>query len=235
MRIWGGLLLAVAMATPQAARANPEVIDQLEPEGGEWEVEWQGYFGGEGEQGFEALYGLNDHLAIGAEVEFEGPDSGFEFEEVSAVLLYRFTDHSDKPVGFGILGEASITRGGGFAGFSTRAIVERKRDGWWLQGNAILRHEREDGAKGTGLAYAVSAQAEIAEEIWLGFEASGQPLRVSGNPALAPEGPHYVGPSLTIEKEIGDDGEVEIGLAWLERVAGSSAPSGPRVFVQFIF
>lgn len=54
------LALVGAAILPTAAHASPEVVDQLEPEGGQWEVEWQGYFGGEGEQGFEALYGLND-------------------------------------------------------------------------------------------------------------------------------------------------------------------------------
>lgn len=172
---WGRWTVAIEafLAVPGIASAAPEVIDQLEPEGGEWEVEWQGYFGGEGEQGFEALYGIDDRLALGAEVEFEGPRDGFAFEEASAVLLYRFTDPSDMPVGFGVSGEASIDRGGDFGGFSVRAIVERKRHGWWLQGNAILRHERDDGSKGTGLAYAVSAQAEI-EGFWLGAEASGR-------------------------------------------------------------
>jgi len=236
MRNLGWPIAAATMAmAPGAAHAGPEIIDQLEPEGGQWEVEWQGFFGGKGEQGFEALHGLNDHIAIGAEVEFEGPREGFEFEEASAVILYRITDPANKPVGFGLLGEVAMARGGAFAGFATRAVVERKKTGWWLQGNAILRHKREDGAKGTGLAYSASAQAEVADEIWLGVEASGQLARLSGDPALAPEGQHYAGPSLTLEQDIGTDGEIEIGLAWLQRLSGDDAKSGPRIFVQFIF
>lgn len=46
------------------------------------------------------------------------------------MILYRIADPADKPVGFGLLGEVSMARGGAFAGFATRAIVERKRAGW---------------------------------------------------------------------------------------------------------
>jgi hypothetical protein len=228
-------IVAFLLVLPLPALAQgPESLDQLEPGAGEVQAEWLGDFGGEGEQGFELLFGLTDRLVIGAEMEFEGPRDGLVFEEVSAVLMYRFTDPEDAPVGFGVMGEAAIDRGGRLSGLEARGIVEVQRGGWWLQGNAMLRHAREDGARGTGIAYSASAQRDVGG-LWLGIEASGQAARLSGEPELAPRGNHYAGPGMTFEHEFGEDREVEIGLAWLQRLKGDGAPSGPRVFVQITF
>lgn len=220
--------------SPPALAQGPESLDQLEPGAGEVQMEWLGDFGGEGEQGLELLIGLSDRLMIGAEAEFEGPRDGLVFEEAAAVLMVRFADPEDAPVGLGVMGEVAIGRGGRLAGLEARGIIERQSERWWLQGNAMLRHAREDGARGTGIAYSASAQRE-AGGLWLGVEASGQLLRIGGAPELAPQGSHYAGPSLTVEREFGADSEVEIGLAWLQRLKGDGAPSGPRVFVQVTF
>jgi hypothetical protein len=230
-------IIAVMVALcPMAAHAEarPESLDQLEPERGEWEIEWFGSFGGDGEQEVEILHGLSDRVAIGGEIEFEGPGGGLEFESASAVMLYRFSDPSDDPVGLGVKGEAAIARGGKLARLEARAIAEVQTPRWWLQGNVILRHAREDGERGTGLAYAASLQTQVAGA-WLGIEATGQAARLSGDPDAAPRGNHYAGPSLTFERDIGEDAEIEIGLAWLQRLKGNGAGSGPRVFVQFLF
>lgn len=228
-------IAAFLLLLPRPVLAQgPESLDQLEPGAGEVQAEWRGDFGGEGEQGFELLIGLSDRLVIGAEAEFEGPRDGLAFEEVSAVVMYRLADPEDVPVGFGVMGEVAIGRGGRLSGLEARGIVEVQRGGWWLQGNAMLRHAREDGARGTGIAYSASAQRDVGG-LWLGIEASGQAARLSGAPELAPQGSHYAGPGLTIERDFGDNSEVEIGAAWLHRLKGDGAPSGPRLFVQITF
>jgi hypothetical protein len=228
------LLAFTLVLTPVAARAGPESLDQLEPGGGEWQVEWLGTFGGDGEQSLEVLAGITDRLVIGGEAEFEGPRDGVRLEGLSAIALYRFADPETRPLGFGVMGEVTIGRDGRLAGLDTRAMVELQAPRWWIQGNAILRHARDAGARGTGFAYAASVQTKAAGT-WLGFELSGQASRLAGNDELAPEGRHYGGPSLTFEHDIGEDAEVEIGLAWLARLKGEGPRSGPRVFVQLSF
>ncbi|MCP3728911.1 hypothetical protein M9978_00565 [Sphingomonas sp. MG17] len=222
-------IAALLFASPVLAQ-GPESLDQLEPGGGEVQLEWLGDFGGEGEQGLELLFGVSDMLVIGAEAEFEGPREGLVFEEASAVVMWRFADPGDVPVGLGLMGEVAVDRGGRVSGLEARGIVEVQRGGWWLQGNAMLRHMREDGERGTGLAYSASVQRDVGG-LFVGIEASGQAVRLGGEFGLG----HYAGPSVTFEHEFGDEREVEIGLAWLERLKGDGAPSGPRVFVQFTF
>ena len=216
------------------AEPGPEALDQLEPAAGEWQAEWLGVFGGEGEQGLELLAGVTDQLVIGGEIEFEGPRDGLVYEGASAILMWRFTDPKQRPVGLGLMAELGLDRGGQLSALEARGIAEVQNERWWLQANAILRHVRDDGARGTGIAYSASAQRAVAG-LWLGMEASGQAVRLGGEPALASQGSHYAGPSLTIEQDIGAESEVEIGLAWLERLKGEGSPSGPRVFVQFTF
>lgn len=219
--------------TPQFAIAQ-ESLDQLEPGKGEWQVEWLGDFGGGGEQGFELLAGVTDNLVIGAEAEFEGPRDRLLFEEASAIMMWRFANPENVPVGLGVMAELAMDRGGRFSGLEARAIVEVQNEQWWLQGNAILRHAREGGRRGTGVAYSASVQRSVAG-LWLGIEASGQAARLSGDEELSPQGDHYAGPSVTLERDVGEKSEVEVGLAWLQRIEGNGAPSGPRVFVQFTF
>lgn len=225
---------AMLASLPPALAQGPESLDQLEPGKGEVELEWLGDFGGEGEQRLEAMFGLSDRVAIGVEAEIEGPRDGLELEEVSVVALYRFADPDDAPVGVGVMGELAIDRGGRVSEIEARGLIEVKRGGWWGQGNAILRRTREDGMSGTGLAYAGSLHRDLGG-VFIGFEASGQLARLGGAAELAPQGSHYAGPSVVIEHESGGDSEVELGLAWMQRLRGDGAPSGPRVMVQFTF
>lgn len=233
-RMTRALVATLVALWPLPAVAGPESLDQLEPGAGQWQAEWLGDFGGDGEQGLELLVGLTDQLVIGAEAEFEGPGDGLVFEEASAIALWRFVDPEDAPVGLGLMGEVAIDRGGRLSGLEARGIVEVQNDRWWLQGNAILRHAREPGESGTGIAYSASAQRSVGG-VWLGIEASGQAVRLGGDPEMAPTGNHYAGPSVTFEHEFSEESEVEIGLAWLQRLSGDGAPSGPRVFVQVTF
>jgi hypothetical protein len=96
----------------------------------------------------------------------------------------------------------------------------------------MVRHQREDDATGTNIAYAASAQHALGGSAWLGMEASGRALRLRGDPEAAPQGEHYAGPSLTLE--LAED-SVELGAAWLQRLGDTGPKSQPRLFVQFTF
>ncbi len=226
-----GLLLT---AQPVAAQ-SVEQLDQLEPGSGEVQVEYFGAWGGEGEQAFEILAGVSDHLAIGAEAEFEGPRDGLVLEEWGIAALWRFADPEAGGIATGVMAELGFDRSGAVSEIGGRFIAESIGERWWLQSNLIARHAREAGERGTGLAYGVSAQHVLADELWLGVEASGQFARLSGEAELAPQGNHWIGPSFTAEIEPTETSELEIGAAWMFRVAGDGQPSGPRIFLQATF
>ncbi|MCW3837935.1 hypothetical protein ACFQ1E_18155 [Sphingomonas canadensis] len=224
-----------AASVPARAQGGPEQLDQLEPGAGEWQLEYAGVFGGDGEQELEALFALSDRFAIGATAEFEGPGGGIRLDAIGAKALYRMIDPDGHPIGLGIGAEAAVSADGSFAAGEVRLIAESRPARWWIQADAILRHAREDGLGGTGIAYAGSVQRGLGSAAWLGIEASGQVLRIAGDPGLAPRGQHYIGPSLTFEREMAKGNEAEIGIAWLERVRGQGPGSGPRIFVQLTF
>jgi hypothetical protein len=129
------------------------------------------------------------------------------------------------------MGEVSIDRGGRFVGAELRAIAESQTRDWWLQANLMLRHRREESEAGTNLAYVASVQHGPAP-FWYGIEASGRAVRLGGDADAAPAREQYVGPSLTYKRS---GAGLELGLAWLVRIAGKGAPSGPRVFAQLDF
>ena len=226
--------MVLVVSGPAQAQEGPEQLEQLEPGAGEWQGEYYGAFGGAGDQSAGLLVGLSGKLVLGAEVVFEGPRGGLRFQSIGPVLLYRAVDPDKHQVGVGVELQASIGRDGHFEGVEARAIVERRARSWWLQGNLILRQVHEDGRHGTGLAYAASVQRSLGGETWLGIETSGQIVRLAGAAALAPTGRHYAGPSLTAELPAGRT-EVELGLAWLQRLRGDGAGSGPRILAQFAF
>ncbi len=135
----------------------------------------------------------------------------------------------------GVMVEIGFDTDGELAELGGRFIAESIGERWWLQGNLIVRHQREDGERGTGLAYGVSAQRALIDGLWFGAEASGQFARLSGPAELAPRGSHWIGPSLSGEIEPSEESEIELGLAWMFRVSGEGQPSGPRVFLQASF
>jgi len=229
-----GAALVIAATVPAHAQSGPEQLDQIEPGEGLWQAEYFGTFGDDGEQGLELLYGLSDRIALGVEAEFDGPADGLRFDSIAPILLIRLADPETAALGFGVKLQGAISRSGALDSVEARGIIEHRGDRWWLQGDAIVRHARDDGASGTGLAYAVSIQRALADTVWLGIEASGQAARLRGHADLAPTGLHYVGPSLTAEVPLGA-AEVELGLAWLQRVAGDGPESGPHIFAQFTF
>jgi hypothetical protein len=210
------------------AFAQVEELDQVEPGKGEWQAETLGSYGGTDDHQIEIIAGLTDRLVLGMQAEFEGR----RLDGWGPVALYRFTDPEKDPVGLGIETQIEIDRGGRLGEAELRGIVDRRAPNWWVQANLMLRYQRDDGARGTNVAYATSVQHALGDKAWLGIEASGRAVRLGGNPETAPQGEHYAGPSLTIE--LGDD-TVELGAAWLQRLAGEGPKSEPRMFVQFTF
>ncbi|WP_145960888.1 hypothetical protein [Sphingosinithalassobacter portus] len=226
---------ALAMLAGPAAAQSVEQLDQLEPGAGEVQVEYFGAWGGEGEQAFELLAGVTDHLAVGGEAEFEGPRDGLMLEQWGVAALWRFADPQEARVATGLMAELGLDRSGALSDITGRFIAESIGERWWWQANLIVRHAREAGERGTGLAYGASVQRALAEQWWLGVEASGQFARLSGAPELAPRGAHWFGPSLTADIELTESSELEIGAAWMFRVVGDGQPSGPRIFLQATF
>lgn len=227
------LPLSLLLLAASPAWAQAEQLEQIEPGAGEQQVEYFGGFGGEGEQSVQGMIGLSDRLALGVEAEFRGPRDGIAFDGLGLVALYRVADPEERPVGIGFEAVATFDRDARLAGGEGRLIVERHTRRWWFQADAIVRMAREQGDHGTGIAYATSVSRAVAG-VWVGVEASGQLARIEGDPMLAPRGQHYVGPSLTIEREMGER-QIEFGLAWMQRIAGKGPGSAPRVFVQFTF
>lgn len=215
------LLLSLLIASP--AFAQVEQLEQIEPEKGVFQVE---LFSGPGGQVIEGLAGITDTLALGGEIEFE--DGRFDAGDVTALL--RLTDPERDAVGLAVEGQIGFGGGGTLREIELRAMIERRGSRWWLQADPILRQTREDGARDTAIAYAVSAQRRLLG-VWLGVEASGRIARIAGE-AGDRGGRHYIGPSVTLETA-GD--KAEIGLAWMQRVAGAGNRSGPKAFVQIDF
>ena len=78
----------------------------------------------------------------------------------------------------------------------------------------------------------MSAQRALGEHAWLGIEGSGRAARIAGSAEVAPQGEHYIGPSLTLQ--LAND-HLEVGAAFLERLDGDGPRDAPRFYVQFTF
>ena len=202
------------------APGGPEQLEQLEPEGGEWQIEYSSLIGieAEDEHSLQVLLGISDHWAIGVEAEAEWSAGDLAFEGVSPTVLYRFSDSSEA-IGIGVGVQIELDGDLKMASAEARLILEKKTDVWWGQGNLIARRVREDGESGTALAYAWGVSRSAGKDVWIGAEGSGWGGRLSGSASAIPRGGHYIGPSLSLEREIGG-AEVEVGIGWHHRIAG---------------
>ena len=203
--------IALAAVPASALASTPEQLEQLEPDGGEWQFEYSTLLGvgSEDEHSFQMLRGISDHLAIGVEVEAEYSAGTLEFEGVAPTVLYRFSDASDR-VGVGIAAQVQFDGDLSMVSAEARLIVEKKTRFWWGQGNLIARRVREERGSESVLAYGWGLSRSIGSDLWIGAEGSGGLVRLDG---------HFVGPSFSAELEIGSS-ELEIGVAWLHRVSG---------------
>jgi hypothetical protein len=237
--LMAGVVAAISLSYPTAAWAEtPEGLDQLEPDAGEWQLEYNGQFGStkaaERPHEIEAYYGVSDKLAIGVEVEGEAEDGDFSVGEFGVSLLYRFTEADDGELGAGLMVSAALGDDGGLSEAEARFIVEQKSDKWWLQGNAMLRHANEDGDKGELLAYGWNVSHAVAGNFWFGLEGSGQAARLGGF-AGGLDKAHFAGPAAVVEIEPSESSEIEIGLAWFRRLGDEGPRNAARLFVQMSF
>jgi hypothetical protein len=233
------LLLAFAVAPMAPAYAEaPEQLDQLEPEGGEWQAEYYGQFGStdgnERQHSLEIYYGVSDSLAIGVEVEAEAEDGDFGFGEAGISALYKFNDPEEAPLGLGVLLSARLDDEATLSEAEARFIAEKKSDTWWGQANVMLRHVNEDDEKGELLAYGWNLSHSVTDQFWLGVEGSGQIAKLGGFD-LGFDKAHFIGPAAMLELEVAEDKEVEIGFAWFRRLSDESPRNTARFFVQFDF
>ena len=226
-------LIAFAAATVPARASGPEQLEQLEPDGGEWQFEYSTLIGvgTEDEHSLQMLLGISDHLAIGVEVEAEWSAGRLAFEGVAPTLLYRFSDASDA-VGVGVGAQIEFDSGLRVASAEARLILEKKTHLWWAQGNLIAQHVSEEGEIGASLAYGWGLSRSIGKDLWIGAEGSGGVGRLSESASIIPDNGHFIGPAFTVEREMAGS-EIEIGVAWLHRIAGEGPRDFARVFVQF--
>lgn len=228
-----GLLLGAPAAAPAQ---GPEQLDQLEPGAGEWQAEYFATIGpgGDGEHAIEAMVGIGDRLSLGIEIEAEREGRALAFETIGVKALYRFTDER-APVAVGLQLQLGFDDRARLVEGEARLIAEARPGAWWVQANAMLRRSGGEDPTATRLAYALSLQRAATRFAWLGIEASGQsaPLSAAGG-ASAGHG-QFAGPSLTLEWEPSDTFEVEVGLAYLRRIAGDGPAGAGRLFVQMSF
>lgn len=219
------ILAAVSAAAGPALAQAPEQLEQLEPDGGQWQFEYYGLAarGAEDQHSLQALYGISDRLALGVEVEAAWSDEELELEGIAPTALYFFSHPEEDAIGIGVEGQAELDSDFDLASLEARLILEKRTPGWWLQGNAMLRHEREGGDWQTGLAYGWAVSRALGEGVWLGLEGSGQ----------ARDGGQFAGPALTFEHEVAGGSEIEIGIAYQRRLAGEGARDSARLFLQF--
>jgi hypothetical protein len=121
--------LCLSFAGTAAMSAGPEQIDQLEPDKGDWQLEYFGTFSGadENDHALEAMVGLSDKLALGIELEGEYSDSDLRFDTVAAKALYRLTP-KDAAVGAGMQIEVAFDDQGSLAEVEARLIVSHQSE-----------------------------------------------------------------------------------------------------------
>ncbi|UYY58974.1 hypothetical protein [Sphingomonas sp. S2-65] len=218
------LLPLLFAAVPAAAQV--ELLDQIAPESGKGQIQLTTAPGGESIQ---LMSGVSDLLSLGGSLAFEDG----VLDETSASAMFRFSKPDQGPLGVAVELTGTLARGGSLGDLEARLILERQSDRWWAQATGIVRHSREGDERGTGLAYVGSLQHKLAGA-WLGVETSGRFARLSGSGEAFGVGQYYAGPSLTLERELGER-DLELGLSWQQRVKGDGARSGPRLYAQFTF
>ena len=239
--VWLGVFaLLIGLANPAYAQ-SAEQLEQLEPDKGEWLVEYFGLFGSgadERDHSVQLMTGVTNRLAIGAELESSWADSALAIENFAPMLLYRFSGSDAEPLGVGLEVQASLDRHVRLIGAEARLIVEKRSGKWWGQVNLILRNTRQHEASATRIAYGWALNRAITNRLWVGLEGSGQAARLLGVADLAPAGEHFLGPALTYQLALGGGGgggEVDIGIAYLARAIGTGPTGTARLSIQLGF
>ena len=228
-------------AAPSLAQ-TPEQVQDLGPRDGQLSLEYIGQFAGhngseDGRQhSGESYYAISDTLVIGGETQLShraGPAvnrDGWFFDYDSAIVMLRFGD-PERALATGVWLQAGLDADGELARLETRFIAERKTDRVWLQGNAMVRRVNEEEEEGTYAAYSGRASFAVAENVWLGAEASGQAFRISGFEEEPFERAHYAGPSAIVELDLGGV-EAQLGASYLMRLDETRRGEGLRDTLQ---
>jgi hypothetical protein len=223
------LLLLLLCAAPAPAQ-SPETVEGLGPANGDWELEYVGQFGDPDgsdaprQHSGQSFYGVTDGFAIGGETLLSyrsGPlveEDRIYFDYDSVVGIFRFSDAERDPVGAGLWLQAGLDADGELARLEARLIIEKKSPSWWLQANAMLRRVNEEAEEGAHLAYAGRARFAALPDLWLGLEASGQAVRISGFEREPFRESHYAGPTAAYELALSRKVEAMLGLAYLRRI-----------------
>lgn len=232
------LLSAAALiwlAQPHAAWADgPEIVKDLGPAKGEWELDYVGQFGEVDRaddvrrHSGQSFYGLSDAVAIGGETllgyrrrSTGDPRLFLDYDSVVAIL--RFSDPVRDYLGAGVWVQAALDEDGEVARLELRGILDRRGPVWRMQANLAVRRVNEERVEGTHLAYAAQLSRAVAGRLWLGVEASGQAGRLSGFARERDGFGQYLGPR--VESEFGLGGRVRsrLALSYLRRLdAGGS-------------
>lgn len=226
------LVLAAILGSAPAVAQSPEELEQIEPGEGETQVELQTLFPGDGADTYELgiQHGWGKRTILGLGVELERADGGLSVEEVEFAAIYRL----GRDAGMfrsAVAVTAAVNRDGGLSEAELRLIGERKSSAWWLQGNLMLRHERDDGDRASGLAYAANVSRAVADEAWLGIEVSGAFATWQGD--RAERNAHFAGLAGSIEVELSGGRELELGVVQSRRIAGNGPLNAVRFFAQF--
>ena len=223
-------VFALLLFSTPASAESPEVVEGLGPNKGQWLLDYTGQFGDASgadtvrQHSGQSFYGLSKKFAVGGETQLSyrsGPlvdEDRLYFGYDSVIGLFRFSDAEEDPFGAGLWIQAALDSDGEVARLEARAIVEKKKPNFWAQVNLMLRRVNEERQEGAYIAYGGRLSWSLAEDTWIGAEASGQAVRISGFGRERLEKSHYFGPNLTHEISLGGHNSLQLGLSYLRRV-----------------
>lgn len=220
----------------QAFAAAPDRIEQLEPAIGEWQLQYDTQILGGGlnerTQQLELSRGITRRLTVGLELEAVRSDGKLTVDGVGLTVQFNLNGEDDD-LQIGMIGTVEVDKRTSLAELETMVVVAKSNGGWRRAVNLIFRHARDDDDGGQQIAYAWSIERRLSENLWLGFEGSGQALRFSRD-ARSPGPRHFVGPTLAIERELAG-AEMELGVAYFHGLAGDARVGSLHLVTQLTF
>ncbi len=230
------ILSLFGVVSTGAIAAAPERIEQLESATGEWQLQYDTQMLGGGfnerSQELELSRGITRHLAVGLELEAVRSDGKLTVDGFGLSVQLNLAGEDDG-LQLGLIGKVQVDKRTSLAGLETMVVVGNSSGGWRRAGNLIFRHARDEEDGGRQIAYAWSLERRLSENLWLGFEGSGQLLRLGGD--ARPPGPrHFAGPTLALEREMAG-AEMELGFAYFHGLTGNARVSSLHLVTQLSF
>lgn len=226
------LLLAAILQPAPAIAQSPEELEQIEPDEGETQIEIQTLFPSHGADSYEIgmSHGWGERTIVGMGIELERSNADLAVDGVEFAAIRRL-GRSAGTFRSAVAVSAEVGRHGGLSDAELRLIGEGKPGDWWLQGNLMLRHERDEGDRATGLAYAANVSRAVGDLAWLGVELSGAFATLQGDPEE--RNTHFAGLAGSIEVELAGGRELELGVVQSRRISGHGPLNAVRLFAQF--